>query len=114
MTATMYAIPNCDTVKKARDWLTAHGIEYKFHDYKKSGASEMVLDRAIEEYGWDNVLNRAGTTFKNLPEADKKGLDRRKAIALMMASPSMIKRPILVAGDRILVGFKPEAYETLL
>jgi len=106
----MYGIPNCDTVKKARVWLDQHGVDYVFHDYKKSGADAAQLDQWIDEHGWETVLNRAGTTFKKLPEADKANIDRDKAVALMLAQPSMIKRPVLDLGDRRLVGFKPDAY----
>lgn len=107
---TLYGIPNCDTVKKARVWLDQHGVAYEFHDYKKAGIDAERLGRWVDEHGWETVLNRAGTTFKKLPETDKANLDRDRAIALMIAQPSMIKRPVLDLGDRRLVGFKPEAY----
>lgn len=107
---TLYGIPNCDTVKKARVWLDQHGVAYEFHDYKKAGIDAGRLGRWVDEHGWETVLNRAGTTFKKLPEADKANLDRDKAIALMIAQPSMIKRPVLDLGGRRLVGFKPDAY----
>jgi arsenate reductase len=110
MAHTLYGIPNCDTVKKARDWLTQHRVAYDFHDYKKAGVDRGALTRWVEEHGWEVVLNRAGTTFRALPEADKSGLDADKAIALMLAQPSMIKRPVLDLGDRRLVGFKPDLY----
>jgi len=109
---TLYGIPNCDTVKKARAWLDGRGVAYAFHDYKKLGADEASLRRWIASLGWETVLNRAGTTFRTLPDADKTGLDENKAIALMLAQPSMIKRPI-VEGDGVLVaGFKPDAWQT--
>ena len=111
---TMYGIPNCDTVKKARVWLDQHGVNYAFHDYKKAGADRAKLEQWADEHGWETVLNRAGTTFKKLPDADKANLDRDKAVALMLAQPSMIKRPVLDLGDRRLVGFKPEAYTAAL
>lgn len=111
---TMYGIPNCDTVKKARVWLDQHGVDYAFHDYKKAGADRAKLEQWVDEHGWETVLNRAGTTFKKLPDADKTDLDRDKAVALMLAQPSMIKRPVLDLGDRRLVGFKPEAYAAAL
>lgn len=114
MSITMYAIPNCDTVKKARVWLEEHGIGYVFHDYKKSGADAEKLGQWIDEHGWEMVLNRAGTTFKKLPEADKADIDKSKAIALMLAQPSMIKRPVLDVGTHRLVGFKPDLYSELL
>lgn len=106
----MYAISACDTVKKARVWLEQQGIDYVFHDFKKAGADAAQLGLWINEHGWETVLNRAGTTFKKLPDADKADIDEAKAIALMLAQPSMIKRPVLDLGDRRLVGFKPQAY----
>ena len=111
---TMYGIPNCDTVKKARVWLDQHGVAYAFHDYKKAGADRAKLEQWADEHGWETVLNRAGTTFRKLPDADKANLDRDKAVVLMLAQPSMIKRPVLDLGDRQLVGFKPEAYAAAL
>lgn len=113
MTITLYGIPNCDTMKKARVWLDQHGVAYVFHDYKKSGIDRASLERWVAEQGWQTVLNRAGTTFRKLPEADRADLDDAKAIALMLAQPSMIKRPVLDLGDRRVIGFKPEVYETL-
>lgn len=110
MTHTLYGIPNCDTVKKARVWLEQQGVGYAFHDYKKAGIDRASLERWTDEHGWETVLNRAGTTFRKLPEADRTGLDRDKAIDLMLAQPSMIKRPVLDLGDRRIVGFKPEVY----
>jgi arsenate reductase (glutaredoxin) len=110
MTITIYGIPNCDTVKKARTWLDANGIAYSFHDYKKSGADAAKLAAWCAAEGWETVLNRAGTTFKKLPDADKTGLDQTKAIALMLAQPSMIKRPVVEHGKVLLVGFKPEQW----
>ena len=108
---TLYGIPNCDTVKKARAWLGDAGIAYDFHDYKKAGIDEGRLRRWAAEAGWEKLLNRSGTTFRKLPEQDKDGLTEKKAIALMMAQPSMIKRPVLDVGGKLLVGFKPEQYE---
>ena len=110
MTSTLYGIPNCDTVKKARVWLDQHGVACAFHDYKKAGIDRARLEGWVTEHGWQTVLNRAGTTFRALPEGDKAGLTADRAIALMLAQPSMIKRPVLDLGDRTLVGFKPEAY----
>jgi Spx/MgsR family transcriptional regulator len=108
----LFGIPNCDTVKKARTWLDGHGVAYGFHDYKKAGVDETSLRRWTGVLGWETVLNRAGTTFRALPDADKTGLDEDKAVALMLAQPSMIKRPI-VEGDGVLVaGFKPDAWQT--
>lgn len=112
---TIYGIKNCDTMKKARAWLDGHGTTYAFHDYKASGIDEASLERWVEEHGWETVLNRAGTTFRALPDAQKQGLDAEKAIALMLAQPSMIKRPVLDLGKgKTVVGFKPEIYEAAL
>lgn len=112
---TIYGIPNCDTMKKARVWLSGHGVDYVFHDYKASGLERARLEGWVDQVGWEVLLNRAGTTFRKLPEADREGLDRAKAIDLMLAQPSMIKRPVLELGDgRLLVGFKPEAYAAAL
>ena len=113
MTITLYGIPNCDTMKKARVWLDQHGVAYVFHDYKKSGIDRASLERWVAEQGWQTVLNRAGTTFRKLPEADRADLDDARAIDLMLAQPSMIKRPVLDLGDRRVIGFKPEVYEAL-
>lgn len=110
MTLTLYGIPNCDTVKKARTWLEGRGVAYVFHDYKKQGVDRARLEGWVAEHGWETVLNRAGTTFRKLPEADRADLSAEKAIALMLAQPSMIKRPVLDLGDRRLVGFKPDVY----
>lgn len=114
MAITLYGIKNCDTMKKARSWLDTHGIEYGFHDYKAAGVDRERLERWCDALGWETVLNRAGTTFRNLPEAGRTDLNQRKAVALMLAQPSMIKRPMLDLGDRLLAGFKPETYEAAL
>jgi Spx/MgsR family transcriptional regulator len=114
MTTTIYGIKNCDTMKKAFAWLDKAGVAYDFHDYKKSGVGKSELEKWCKEAGWETVLNRAGTTFRKLPDADKEGLNERKAIALMMAQPSMIKRPVLDDGKHLLIGFKPDAYEAAL
>jgi arsenate reductase len=110
---TMYGIPNCDTIKRARAWLEKHKVEYAFHDYKKAGVDKAMLEGWVKQAGWETLLNRAGTTFRKLPDADKNGLTEKKAIALMLAQPSMIKRPVLEAKGRITVGFKPEEYAKL-
>jgi len=110
MTPVMYGIKNCDTIKKARDWLAAHGVAYEFHDYKASGIDRASLAAWCAEHGWETILNRAGTTFRKLPEAEREGLDADKAIALMLAQPSMIKRPVLDLGATRIVGFKPDRY----
>lgn len=114
MTFTMYGIKNCDTVKKARAWLEARGVDYAFHDYKTAGIDRDRLERWCKELGWEVLLNRAGTTFRKLPDADKQVSDASRAVALMLAQPSMIKRPVLDLGKRRLVGFKPESYESAL
>jgi arsenate reductase (glutaredoxin) len=108
---TIYGIKNCDTMKKARAWLDGRGVAYAFHDYKSAGIERSVLQGWAREAGWETLLNRAGTTFKSLPDPDKQGLTEAKAIALMAAQPSMIKRPVLESGGKLLVGFKPEQYE---
>jgi arsenate reductase (glutaredoxin) len=109
----MYGIRNCDTVKKARAWLEAAGIAYEFHDYKVSGIDRARLEAWCTELGWDALLNRAGTTFRKLELSEKADLNRDKAVALMLAHPSLIKRPVLDLGGRRMVGFRPERYETL-
>jgi arsenate reductase len=109
--ATIYGIKNCDTMKKARAWLDVHGIAYRFHDYKAAGIEPGTLAGWARAVGWETLLNRAGTTFRKLPDKDKEGLTEKKAIALMMAQPSMIKRPVLEVGDTLLVGFRPDLYE---
>ena len=108
---TIYGIKNCDTMKRARAWLDSHGVAYSFHDYKALGIDSGTLEGWARETGWEVLLNRAGTTFRALPEKDKQGLDEGKAIALMVAQPSMIKRPVLDIDGQRLVGFKPELYE---
>jgi arsenate reductase len=107
---TIYGIKNCDTMKKARAWLDSHGVGYSFHDYKIDGIERARLVRWATEAGWETLLNRAGTTFRKLDDADKEQLDETKAIELMLAQPSMIKRPVLELGGKLLVGFKPEIY----
>jgi arsenate reductase (glutaredoxin) len=111
---TIYGIKNCDTMKKARAWLDAHGIAYSFHDYKAAGIERARLESWARDVGWETLINRAGTTFRKLPEEDRDGLTQRKAIALMLGQPSVIKRPVLDVDGRLLVGFKPEEYEKAL
>jgi arsenate reductase len=111
--ATIYGIKNCDTMKKARAWLDARKVAYAFHDYKVAGIDRATLEGWVKTLGWEMLLNRAGTTFRKLPDADKAGITERKAIALMLAQPSMIKRPVLEAKGRLVIGFRPEAYEAL-
>jgi len=112
--ATLYGIPNCDTVKKARVWLDQNGVACVFHDFKKAGIERGRLEGWVAEHGWETILNRAGTTFRALPDADKAGLDAGKAVDLMLAQPSMIKRPVLDLGGHTLVGFKPDEYAKAL
>lgn len=114
MTIAFYGIPNCDTVKKARKWLEAQGIDYAFHDYKKEGADPAKLERWIAAAGWEKVLNRAGTTFRKLPEEDKADLDAAKAVTIMEANPSTIKRPVVEYSGGVLVGFKEAEWEAAL
>jgi arsenate reductase len=115
MTTTIYGIKNCDTMKKARAWLDANGVAYDFHDYKATGIAKDKLKQWSDELGWESLLNRAGTTFRKLPDTDKAGLDGKKAIGLMLREPSMIKRPVLDLGrDNLLVGFAPETYSAAI
>ena len=114
MTLTLYGIPTCDTMKKARVWLDQHGVAHVFHDYRKAGIDRASLERWVAEHGWQTVLNRAGTTFRKLPEAERADLDDARAIALMLAQPSMIKRPVLDLGERRIIGFRPEIYAAAL
>lgn len=107
---TLYGIPNCDTVKRARAWLAEHEVAYTFHDYKKAGVDEVELRRWADALGWETLLNRQGTTFRKLPDADKAELDSVRAIRLMLANPSTIKRPVIVSGNSLIVGFDPVRY----
>lgn len=113
-TVTMFGLKNCDTVKKARAWLEAHGIAYAFHDFKTAGLHREQLGRWAARVGWEALLNRAGTTFRKLPEADKADLTEASALPLLLAHPSMIKRPVLEHGADLLVGFSPEKYGQLV
>jgi arsenate reductase len=114
MSTIVYGIRNCDTVKKARAWLDGAGIAYDFHDYKTQGVDRARLEGWVERRGWEVLLNRAGTTFRNLAEADKADLDAARAVALMCAQPSMIKRPVVEADETLLVGFKPAEWQQAL
>jgi len=107
---TLYGIPNCDTVKKAREWLETHGVAYRFHDFRKDGLEEATLRRWCAELGWERLLNRSGTTWRRLPEGDRADLDEAKAIRLMLANPAVIKRPVLDLGHERHVGFKEPDY----
>ena len=111
MSITIYGIKNCDTMKKARAWLEKHGVAYDFHDYKTAGVEPERLETWEKKVGWETLLNRAGTTFRKLPDKDKAGIDAKKATALMLKQPSMIKRPVLdLGGGKLVVGFSPELY----
>jgi arsenate reductase (glutaredoxin) len=112
---TIYGIKNCDTMKKARAWLDKHGVAYAFHDYKTQGIARERLERWEKKAGWETLLNRAGTTFRKLPDKDKAGINASKALSLMLAQPSMIKRPVLeLGGGKLVVGFSPELYSQSL
>ena len=114
MTVTLYGIKNCDTMKKARAWLDGKGVAYRFHDYKAEGIERGRLEGWAARVGWQILLNSAGTTFRKLPDRQKQGLTKEKAIALMLEHPSMIKRPVLEAGGKLLVGFKSTEYQDIL
>ncbi|HTN15830.1 MAG TPA: ArsC family reductase [Sphingomonadaceae bacterium] len=114
MNIDFYGIPNCDTVKKARTWLDGQGLSYSFHDYKKEGADRAKLEGWAASVGWEKLLNRAGTTFRKLPDEAKQNLDSAKAVALMLEQPSMIKRPVVEYPGGLLVGFKPEEWAAAL
>ena len=109
-TITIYGIKNCDTMKKARTWLDDHGVKHAFHDYKTQGIDKPRLEAWAGEVGWEILLNRAGTTFRKLPDKDRENVTEKKAIALMLAQPSMIKRPVLDVGGKLIVGFRPDEY----
>jgi arsenate reductase len=111
---TIYGIRNCGTMDKARAWLAAQGVEHRFHDYKVAGLERARLEAWVKAVGWEALLNRAGMTWRKLPEADREGVDEAKAIALMLRQPGMVKRPVLDVDGRLLVGFKPEAYQAAL
>jgi|SRR5436190_9002713 len=113
MKTIIYGIPNCDTMKKARTWLTSHGVAHGFHDYKVAGIERAKLEGWIGMIGWEVLLNRSGTTFRKLPDKDKEAITEARAIKLMLEQPSMIKRPVLEHGKKVLVGFSPEKYSTL-
>lgn len=114
MDLILYGIRNCDTVKRARAWLDEHGVAYTFHDFKAAGVDRTSLERWCSRHGWETVLNRAGTTFRRLDAAQQQDLDEAGAVALMLAQPSLIKRPVLEGAAVSLVGFKPDRYEAAL
>jgi arsenate reductase len=112
---TIYGIKNCGTMKKARAWLEQHGVDYVFHDYKTEGIQRERLEQWYKKVGWETLLNRAGTTFRKLPESEKARVDAHTAMELMLEQPSMIKRPVLeLGGGKLLVGFTPENYSTMV
>lgn len=113
MTITMYGIANCDTIKKAKKWLEAEGVEYQFHDYRKQGIDTALVEQFCQQLGWENVLNKRGTTYRQLSAEQKETLNEANAIALLVEQPAMIKRPILVVGDDYHIGFKADQYATL-
>ncbi|WP_087017001.1 ArsC family reductase [Thaumasiovibrio subtropicus] len=113
MEVTMYGIANCDTIKKAKKWLEAESVAYQFHDYRKQGIDEALLRSFVDALGWEILLNKRGTTYRQLDEADKENIDTEKAISLMLAAPAMIKRPVLKVGEQLHVGFKADQYQTL-
>jgi arsenate reductase len=114
MSVTIYGIKACDTMKKARTWLQTHELAHAFHDYKVAGIDRASLEKWCGQVGWETLLNRSGTTFRKLPEKDKANLDAKKSVELMLAQPSMIKRPVLDTGAALIVGFKPEIYAKAL
>ena len=109
----IYGIPNCDTMKKARRWLKDNGIEYEFHDYKRLGVPEKELNNWVRRAGWETVLNKRGTTWRKLDDSVRNSVDEASAIKLMLANPSIIKRPVLVSGELLLIGFRQEDYQQL-
>ena len=113
-TVTIHGIKTCDTMKKARAWLESRGIAHAFHDYKVAGIDAATLTAWAKKVGWEKLLNRSGTTFRKLPDAEKEGLTEARALALMEAQPSMIRRPVLVLGDRLIVGFDPAEYDAAM
>ena len=113
MPLTLYGISNCDTVKKARAALDTRGVPYVFHDYKKAGVDRALLASWVDRAGWERLLNRQSTTFRKLPDADKADLDANKALAIMLANPSAIRRPVIDLGDELVIGFDAERYATL-
>jgi len=110
---TVYGIPNCDTMKKARTWLAENGVEYEFHDYKKAGIDEATLRSWIQQVDWEVLLNRRGMMWRKVPQEVKDSIDESSAVALMLETPSIIKRPVLDTGKSLHVGFKPEQYQEI-
>ena len=114
MNTTLYGISNCDTVKKARKWLEAHGVDYSFHDFRKDGLDPATLSEWTAQLGWEALLNRRSTSWRQLADADKTDLDSSKALELMLRQPTLIKRPVLEGSNQLLVGFSEQAYKGLL
>jgi Spx/MgsR family transcriptional regulator len=110
----IYGIPNCDTIKKARKWLEAHGVEYEFHDYRKLGVPKNKLRNWVKQVGWETVLNKRGTTWRKLDEKTKNNIDQESAIKIMLDNPSIIKRPVLESDKVLIIGFKESEYQQLL
>lgn len=109
----LYGIKNCDTIKKAKNWLEQHQIDYDFHDYRKDGLEQSLLEQWCDELGWENLLNRRGTTWRKLPDSDKENITQQKAIELMLAQPAMIKRPLLDTEDQRILGFNASTYQQI-
>lgn len=114
MSVTLYGITTCDTVRKARAWLDGQGVTYRFHDFRKDGLEAATLTNWLDALGWEAVLNKAGTSFRALPDQDKAGLDRARAAALILANPTLVKRPVLEHDGKVMVGFKPDRYARAL
>ena len=110
---TIYGIKNCDTMKKAFNWLDENGIEYNFHDYKKNGVDKKILEKALKEFSWEQVLNRKGMTWRKLPKDVQSNMDEKKAIDIALHNPSIIKRPLLIHKNKMVLGFNPETYENM-
>ncbi len=112
-TPTLYGLATCDTTRAARKWLDGQGIAYAFHDVREDGLTKALVESWVKQLGWDKVLNKASTTWRSLPDADKVGVDREKAVALLLANPTLVKRPLLDRGGALSVGFKPADYAGL-
>lgn len=110
-TTTLYGIPNCDTVKKARKWLEANGIDYQFHDFRKDGIDEAMIRNWMKTQSWEILLNKRGTTWRQLPDDVKSAVDESRAVSLMAEHPTLIKRPVTVSGKKTAVGFKEQDYQ---
>ncbi len=113
-TVTVFGIANCDSVKKARKWLDANDVSYDFHDYKKKGIDKPTLSQWCKTLGWETLLNKRGTTWRKLPDADKEGLTQARAIQLMLDNTSLIKRPVIDTGTQLLAGYDEAQYSSTL